>query len=118
MPWFAFDSHKHYAWASVQDETGKRSSLFPPPSSFFPLPSSLPPTPHSSLVLTPSLFTHQSSLSATARQTARFQRCPRNSVLWIPPDPNDLPRMKDVSLQDLTPSPTTDDGEPLVEKRW
>ena len=23
MQWFAFDSHKHYTWALVQDERGK-----------------------------------------------------------------------------------------------
>jgi len=29
MQWFAFDSHKHYTWALVQNEAGKHSSLFP-----------------------------------------------------------------------------------------
>jgi len=31
MQWFAFDSHKHDTWALAQSETGKHSSLFPPP---------------------------------------------------------------------------------------
>ena len=40
MQWFAFDSRKHSTWALAQSETGKHSSLFPPPYH-------LRPTPHS-----------------------------------------------------------------------
>jgi len=44
MPWFAFDSHKHYTWALGQNEAGKHFSVFPPPCP-------LPPTRHSLLPL-------------------------------------------------------------------
>jgi hypothetical protein len=36
MPWFAFGYQTYYAWASIQNETGRRSSLFPLPSSLLP----------------------------------------------------------------------------------
>jgi hypothetical protein len=29
MQWFAVDSHKHYTWALLQDETGKVLSRLP-----------------------------------------------------------------------------------------
>jgi hypothetical protein len=65
MQCIAFDSHKHYTWAFVQNETGKHSSLLP-------LPSSLPPTPRSFLrgpspiTLHPSPFTVCYPLTSSA----------------------------------------------------
>jgi hypothetical protein len=71
MQCIAFDSHKHYAWALVQNETGKHSSLFPPPSSLLP-------TTYAPLVTgpSPSLFTLH---CLVLLDEPRLQRCPRNS---------------------------------------
>jgi len=86
MPWLAFDSHKHYTWALVRNETGKRrgtrSELESAGSNqqncgFRDVPAGH--ARHSSLVAGPSPITLHSSLSATAWQSARLQGCSRNS---------------------------------------